>query len=167
MWQLFCHIWWFPYFFFLTFDDSISHYATPTLHLIDFLSYSVVPLFFLTFDSFFLTFCSSNITYDNSFVTFGDSFIFYSHLTIPSSYYTALTSHLTIFFITFSGFFFFFFHIWRIHAKEDDFIPFRPVFIVPMCTLVQKRMCFMPVKKSAMPDPFLLYREMYQVSAEN
>ena len=48
--QYFCQIWWFPFFF------------------------------FLTFDGFILTLYSTNITRDCTFVTFGGSFIFFYHI---------------------------------------------------------------------------------------
>ena len=63
---VFSHIWWFPYFFCLTFDDSI-----PTL-------------------------CDSNITYDNSFVMLGGFLTFFLHLTVLSSHCAVPTSHVIV-----------------------------------------------------------------------
>ena len=83
MWQFFCHIWWFSFFF------------------------------FLTFNGFIFILCDFNITCDSSFVTLSGSLTFFSHLPIPSSHYVVPTSHVTIllshlvvlffFFLTFDG----------------------------------------------------------------
>ena len=79
MWQLFCHIWWFLYFF--------SHIWRFHSHIVQF-QYHMwqyfchiwwFPNFFLIFDGFILTLCSTNITCDCTFVTFGGSF-FFSHI---------------------------------------------------------------------------------------
>ena len=67
---------------------KISHLIVPssycvvlTSHVIVLLSDSVVPLFFLTFDSTILTLCNTNITCDCPFVTFRGSFtFFFSHI---------------------------------------------------------------------------------------
>ena len=67
MWLYFCHIRWFPYFFFPTF------YGTS------------------------LTKRSTNITCDCTFVTFDNSLIYFSHLMIPFSYYGVPTSYVTAF----------------------------------------------------------------------
>ena len=74
---VFCHIWWFFYFFSSHLMVPSSHCVVLTSHVIVLLSHSVVPLFFLTFDDTIFTLCSTNITYDCTFITFCDSFIFF------------------------------------------------------------------------------------------
>ena len=101
-----------------------SYYTLPTSHVTVFLSHSVVPLFFLTFDSTILTLCSTNIICNCTFVTFDSSLFlfFFSHLVIPLFFFSHLivlsshcavpTSHVTVFyhilwylyfFLTFDG----------------------------------------------------------------
>ena len=124
--------------FFLHLTISSSHFIIPTSHIVVFLSHLVIFLFL------------------------------FLRLTVPSSHCITLTPYLTVFLSNLVVFFFS--YIWRIHTNEDDFIPYKPirlVFIVPVCTLVQKRGCFVPVKILAMPNPFRPYREMYRVSTRN
>ena len=86
-------------FFFSHLAIPSSHCAVPTLHVIIFFSYLVVPLlFFLTFNDSIFKLCDSNITYDCSFVTLGGFLTFFSHLTIPSSHCIVPISHVTVFF---------------------------------------------------------------------
>ena len=61
--QYFCQIWWFPFFFFLTFDGFIlTLYSTNITRDCTFVTFGGCFIFFITFDSFILTLCNSNIT---------------------------------------------------------------------------------------------------------
>ena len=76
MWQVFCHIWWFPYFF-LTFDDSIVILnSTNIASNFIFVTFSGILFFILKFDSSIIKLGSTNITSDCTFVTFGVPYFF-------------------------------------------------------------------------------------------
>ena len=97
MWQFFCHIEWFLYFF-LTLADSIltlcSSNITCDNFFVTFWWFSF--FFFLTFDGSILTLYSSNIRFDSTFVTFGGTFFFSSLLILSSLHCIVPTSHVTI-----------------------------------------------------------------------
>ena len=66
IWLYFCYIWWFLYFFFLTFDGTIFILRSTNITCDYTLSHLVVPLFF------------------------------FSHFMVPSSHYAIPTSHVTV-----------------------------------------------------------------------
>ena len=84
-----CHI------FFSHLIVSLSHQAVPTSNMNVLLPHSVVPFFFLTFNSFIVTLGSTNITCNFTFITFNGSLICFSHLIVSLSYQAVPTSHVT------------------------------------------------------------------------
>ena len=105
MWQLFCYIRWFPYFFH-TFDSFILTLCSSNIICDNFfLTFGGSLTFFLTFGGYILTLCGSNIT-------LGGSLTFFSHLTVPSSHCAVPTLHVTFFsYIWWFPYFFFFSHL--------------------------------------------------------
>ena len=120
MWQYFCHIQWFSYFFltfdgiicdctfiiqrlpylFLTFNGTILTLCSTNITCdCTFVTFGVSLIYFLffTFDDTILTLCSTNITYDCTFFIFGGSLIFFfSHLMVLSPHYAKPTSHVIL-----------------------------------------------------------------------
>ena len=91
IWLYFCYIWWFLYFFFLTFDGTIFILRSTNITCDStFVTFGGSLIFFLTFYGTILTLRNTNITCDCTFVTFGSSIILF--LTF---YGTSLTLHST------------------------------------------------------------------------
>ena len=108
MWQLFCHIGWFPYFF-LTFDSFIITLCSSNIiYDSSFLTFGGSLIFFLTIDNSIVTFDSTNITFDNIFIILSGSFIFF--LTFDGPIVTLGSTNITFdfTFVTFNGILFFF-----------------------------------------------------------
>ena len=68
----------------------------PTSHVTLLLSYSMILLFFLTFDGSIVTLGSINITFYRTFAPFSYTRIFFSHLIVPSSNCAVPTSIVTL-----------------------------------------------------------------------
>ena len=97
MWQLFCHIGWFPYFF-LTLDGFILTLCSSNITCDSFFfSNLVVPLLFSHIWRFHPHIVQFQYHMWQFFCHICSSLTFFSHLTIPSSHCAVPTSHVTVF----------------------------------------------------------------------